>query len=70
MSDFPGNIPSSLVVVVDEIEEKVEREDEDEETLDDEGVVCEAHQVVEDARQSWSTEVSRSEGGGEEAGHN
>ena len=69
MSDFPGHVPSSLVVVVNEAEEKVEREDEYEETLDDEGVVGEPHQVVEDARQSWSTEVSRSEGRGEEAGH-
>ena len=39
MSDFPGHVPSSLVVVVNEAEEKVEREDEYEETLDDEGDV-------------------------------
>ena len=48
MSDFPW-INCSCFAVVDQIEEQVEREDEDEETLDDDGVVGEADHIVEDA---------------------
>ena len=53
--------------LVENVKHNIEHEEECDEALDDQGVVGEAHHVVEDARDRRPEEVAGGEGGGEEA---